>query len=498
MAFVLDPSAEVAEELRRAITERLDAAIATLDGIEGASPSEVEEAVHSVRKRCKEVRGAARLVRAELGAEFDRFNHKVRRAAESLAPIRDAHAVLATFDDLRVTRNGHDRDLARVRAGQAEVADLATLRVHGGDPRIGRARRRLVSARKSLRTWDLPPGFEPLADGLEVTYRRGRTARRTAMRNPTDDNLHEWRKSVKILWYQIRLIERAAPSVLHPLASAFDDLAEALGDDHDLAVLVERLDDDPKRFGGKRRVKHAIRLARSQQDDLRRRAFRLGATLYAERPRAFRQRMESYWANAVTAGPELQTGGIAELAADEWRVAERAEPVSTAERERKFHVVDLPDLGDEGERLRQGYLAIDGSVSVRVRDAATKGCTMTVKAGRGAVRTELEFPIDIVQFDAAWEHTAGRRIHKTRHRLPLGDHVVELDMFHDDLDGLVLVEVEFGSDEELASFEPPDWFGREVTDDEGYTNASLAVAGDPHRETVAGSSYRPVVGRPPS
>ncbi len=48
-------------------------------------------------------------------------------------------------------------------------------------------------------------------------------------------------------------------------------------------------------------------------------------------------------------------------------------------------------------------------------------------------------------------------------------------MFHDDLSGLVLAEVEFDSDETMTAFEPPHWFAREVTDELAFTNASLAA-----------------------
>jgi adenylate cyclase len=41
----------------------------------------------------------------------------------------------------------------------------------------------------------------------------------------------------------------------------------------------------------------------------------------------------------------------------------------------------------------------------------------------------------------------------------------------------VLVEVEFDSDEAMAGFDPPAWFGIEVTDDRRYTNAGLALDG---------------------
>ena len=129
--------------------------------------------------------------------------------------------------------------------------------------------------------------------------------------------MHEWRKSVKNLWYQTRLLEPAAPSTLAPMIGSLDHLGEALGDDHDLAVLVERLAADPHRYGGALHALKAIEIARAEQAVLREPAFRLGATIYAEKPKAFVARIESYWTATVREGPELATGGITELASAE-------------------------------------------------------------------------------------------------------------------------------------------------------------------------------------
>ena len=151
--------------------------------------------------------------------------------------------------------------------------------------------------------------------------------------------------------------------------------------------------------------------------------------------------------------------------------------------ERKFIVDELPVglLRDDGTHLRQGYLAEDGDVSLRVRIAG-ESATLTVKAGRGRSRTEVEVPISNSQAEALWPLTEGRRVVKTRWRVPLGDAarlVAEVDDYHDDLDGLRTVEVEFESDKLADSFVPPSWFGREVTADAAWTNAALARDGRP-------------------
>ncbi len=476
MPFVLAPNRPVDVEIRRVTRERLSEAVQLLDELNDADAVEIERAVHEVRKRCKEVRATARLVRSALGDDFDRFNTKVRSAADELAPIRDAHAVLATFDDLRTTtgRSGDDT-LDAVSDAQRAAVDTVTGSARATDARLERARKLLSASRKQVKRWDIPDDHLVLVGGLDTSYRRGRRALRRVSATPTDSGVHEWRKAVKQLWYQTRLIEASAPSVLEPLGSTLDSLAEALGDDHDLSVLVERLDADPDRYGGKQTVKAARRMARRQQDDLRRHAFRLAATVYAEQPRAFARRVQTYWELTAADGPEVATGGIAQLASEEHRPSNAGFSPTTVERERKYVLTALPPLLGPGVRLRQGYLAIDGSVSVRVRESGADGCTLTVKAGRGAVRIELEWPLTTEQFDAAWDQTRGRRIHKTRHLVPLDRHTVEVDVFREELDGLLLAEVEFDSADALATFEPPAWFGLEVTDDDAYTNASLAA-----------------------
>jgi adenylate cyclase len=155
---------------------------------------------------------------------------------------------------------------------------------------------------------------------------------------------------------------------------------------------------------------------------------------------------------------------------------------SGTEIERKFLVAELPgDLAEHpGERIEQGYLAIapDG-VEVRVRRRAGQA-TLTIKSGPGQIRTEEELAIDERRFDALWRLTEGRRVSKTRHVLPLAEGVVaELDVYDGDLEGLLTVEVEFGSREASERFDPPPWVARELTGDKRYANQSLALGGRP-------------------
>ena len=149
--------------------------------------------------------------------------------------------------------------------------------------------------------------------------------------------------------------------------------------------------------------------------------------------------------------------------------------------ERKFLVAKLP--GDfestASKKLEQGYVSIEpDGTEVRLRSTADR-FLQTVKRGRGLERVELEIELTRDQFSRLWPATDGRRIAKKRHVIAHGEHRIEVDVFEGALTGLVVAEVEFTSREQSAAFEPPAWFGEEVTEDDRYKNRRLAVDGVP-------------------
>jgi adenylate cyclase len=153
--------------------------------------------------------------------------------------------------------------------------------------------------------------------------------------------------------------------------------------------------------------------------------------------------------------------------------------------ERKFLIEQPPDWLEErpASELHQGYVVITRDAEVRVRKADCKGL-LTVKRGRGEVRREEEIELEAEQFEALWSLTDSARVSKRRYLVPLEDAelTAEVDVFQGELEGLVVAEVEFGSEDESAAFKPPAWFGRELTGDERYANASLARVGLPGNE----------------
>lgn len=158
---------------------------------------------------------------------------------------------------------------------------------------------------------------------------------------------------------------------------------------------------------------------------------------------------------------------------DLWTITEPPAPPPT-EIERRWLVPELPPLADAGVRIVQGYLAVDADgTEVRLRSKEGR-CTLTTKQGEGLERRELECEVPRSVFDAHWPAAERRSLTKLRHTLQHGGHTIELDRYEGRLAPLAIAEVEFADAAAAKAFEPPAWFGAEVTHDVRYRNRSLA------------------------
>jgi adenylate cyclase len=124
-------------------------------------------------------------------------------------------------------------------------------------------------------------------------------------------------------------------------------------------------------------------------------------------------------------------------------------------------------------QLRQGYLAIDGGTTVRVRTDGRHGWLTVKGRGEGISRPEFEYEIPAGEADAMLSLCRGRLVEKTRHLVGWHGHTWEVDEFAGANAGLIVAELELR--EETEVFTQPAWLGEEVTTDPLYLNASLAV-----------------------
>ena len=146
------------------------------------------------------------------------------------------------------------------------------------------------AARDRAEGWAVKDSGKVLAEGLRKTFERSAAAMDAALEEPSPDNLHAWRKRVKYHWYHARLLKRAGGGLTDGHRDRAHELADLLGDHHDLAVLAGELAGAKGRDGAA-----MLGLIRRRQAELATRAFEIGRFLHAERPKALARRWRGYW-----------------------------------------------------------------------------------------------------------------------------------------------------------------------------------------------------------
>ena len=146
--------------------------------------------------------------------------------------------------------------------------------------------------------------------------------------------------------------------------------------------------------------------------------------------------------------------------------------------ERKYLVKTLPNNLDSypQKEIAQGYLSTNPVVRIR---RSNDNYILTYKGSGMMVREEYNLPLTKEAFVHMKPKADGIFIEKTRYLIPYNNYTIELDIFHGDLDSLILAEVEFESEEEANAFCPPEWFGEDVTFSTAYHNSTLSKTGLP-------------------
>jgi CHAD domain-containing protein len=288
----LQPKAAIGPAVRAIASHILAGAHAAMTDSQLSS----QDAVHYFRRAMKAWRALMRLL-APFIADAERLRIEARDHARSLTHARDGQAALNAFNDLldksllvlseRSTATIRER-LETLRGGEEAAVLTPELR----DAIVGW----IDAATAAVEAWPLDPfDFAAIAAQLTVCYRNARRHLPTDWALATPDALHALRRRVVDHRYQMELVEPLWPRFGRMWTAEAERLRDRLGKCQDLAVL-ERLTGLHQPLAHWRsRLTPACDERRLQ---LSQRAARIAKRLFAEKPKAFRHRLETLWGHA--------------------------------------------------------------------------------------------------------------------------------------------------------------------------------------------------------
>jgi CHAD domain-containing protein len=251
--------------------------------------------VHEVRKHLKKLRAAMRLAIGEVGKNRHRREDRcVRKIGRLVSDLRDAQVRLQTLIQLR--------DETRKRSGEdsfPRIEELLSLERESFSAAFAgwqkQAIPQLEGVEARLLKWPLEDlTWKQICGAVGKIYKRGQRGLAKTINDPEPENFHAWRKRVKDLWYQLRILQPLNRVVLEEMAHDAEVLGELLGREHDLDFLWARLEKESGDETLRDELAQLQKVIRKRGKRLRTNALELGRRFYAESSKAFAKRISIF------------------------------------------------------------------------------------------------------------------------------------------------------------------------------------------------------------
>src|SRR6266581_9688734 len=251
--------------------------------------------VHEVRKHLKKLRAAMRLAVDEVGKNrHTREDRCVREIGRLVSDLRDAQVRLQTLIQLRdeTAKGSGENHFPRIEELLSLERESFSAAFTGWQeqaiPKLERVGERLSKWPLAGITW------KQICGTVGKTYKRGQRGLAKTIKKPQPENFHAWRKRVKDLWYQLRILQPLNRVVLEKIAADAEVLGEMLGREHDFDFLLERLEKESGDDALHGELMQLHKVIRKRGKRLRRNALELGRRFYAEPSKAFAKRISIF------------------------------------------------------------------------------------------------------------------------------------------------------------------------------------------------------------
>lgn len=291
MGFRLKLREPLPDGLKRVFREQIDSALVLCRH----PAKQLGVTVHEVRKHLKKLRAAMRLAVPVVGKKQHALEDRcVRKIGRLVSDLRDAQVRLQTLIQLRdeIARGPEDIPFPRIEELLSLERESFSAAFAGWQkqaiPQLERVEARLLKWPLNVLTW------KQICGAVGKIYKRGQRGLETTINEPDPENFHAWRKRVKDIWYQLRILQPLNRVVLTEMSHDAGVLGELLGRERDLHFLWARLEKECSDEALRDELAQIEKLIRKQGKRLRTNALELGRRFYAEPAKAFAKRISIF------------------------------------------------------------------------------------------------------------------------------------------------------------------------------------------------------------
>lgn len=304
MAFQLRRGHPVGDEARQVFDHQLLRAVICLRDPKTAAEL---DSIHDAHRHVKKARAVLRVLRTPLGAGYRSADRRLRAANRMLGELADARAMTGTLGnlaDLDPTLPARTGEALRARL----VARAASLEQKAQFDRLRhRAIRLLEANRLRIPVWEVAVrGRNEVSDVIEDAHRAARAAMRDALRRPSAETFHAWRRRVKRERHLLRLVAEHCGGRLDLDERRLQALDSGLGELHNVSLLEALVANDSGLT--RRETAHVLLALRRYRRNLRRDAREM-RHIFDEGPQHFSARVRQAWQSRPADGTAPEATG---------------------------------------------------------------------------------------------------------------------------------------------------------------------------------------------
>ena len=291
MSYQLNVDQSLGDNCRRIFRKQIDGALSVAKG----KKEPADTPVHAMRKHLKKARAVLRLVREEIGRDsFRQQDDRLRDVGRLMTEIRDAEVRLQTVRQIEhAIHRRHNVAFRKIDMLLRFELENFLVAFHGWEKQ---AMPLLERVRDAIEKWAIGDyARKQLRQAVRRTYKRGRNALAVVKAKPSTANFHKLRRQVKLLGYQLRILEPLNRVVVGTVSDELTDLGHLLGRVHDLSFLGDRLRRERDEPDWAKRDEDLLGTIESSQAELERDGLEIAERFFAERPRDFARLIKEWF-----------------------------------------------------------------------------------------------------------------------------------------------------------------------------------------------------------
>ncbi len=258
--------------------------------------------IHEIRRSLKKMRAFIRLIKPVYKSEeFKQLNDILGKINKILAEVRESRVNIQIFGKIlpKLEKKLMNGTLELVHKYLQNECTQKESNIHKLNEILDEVKSQLREFIQIINAVDMQKiSFQEIVEGIVSVYKSGKKLLKDSVKTEETEIVHTWRKYVKHLQFELSFIKNYLSDYYLDQIDKLQQISNFLGEEHDLVVLSNHIENHLQNELTAQEVYQIINIINRRRNKLRKKAFKLGRTVFDTNTSYFRKEIESFLVNS--------------------------------------------------------------------------------------------------------------------------------------------------------------------------------------------------------